>query len=78
MGTNMTSETTETAAEAYKRNLQTARDLANRIAIELGSWNANATRLHWGHVGDMAATVQDLQAAAGRMFDEGEHAPEAE
>lgn len=73
--------TTETAAQAYERNLKTARELANRIAdllteLELGNdWPAG---LHWGHVGDMSETVAGLRVVSDRMFHEGEHAPEAE
>lgn len=70
---------TETAAQAYARNLRAARELANRIAdhlteLELG--NDRPAGLHWGHVGDMAATRGELQAISDRMFHEGEFAPE--
>ena len=70
---------TETAAQAYERNLKTARELANRIAdhlarLELG--NDRPTGLHWGHVGDMGETVEGLRQVSDRMFDEGEYAPE--
>lgn len=73
--------TTETAAQAYERNLKVARELANRIAdhlteLELG--NERPAGLHWGHVGDMAETVKELRVVSDRMFGEGEHAPEAE
>lgn len=73
--------TTETAAGAYERNLRAARELANRIAdhlaeMELG--NDRPAGLHWGHVGDMAETVEGLRQVSDRMFAEGEHAPEAE
>jgi len=72
--------TTETAAQAYERNLRAARELANRIAdhlteLELG--NDRPADLHWGHVGDMAETVAGLRLVSDRMFGEGEHAPEA-
>ena len=72
---------TETAAQAYERNLKTARELANRIAdhlaeLELG--NDRPAGLHWGHVGDMAETVNGLRAISDRMFHEGEHVPEAD
>jgi len=74
----MTTET-ETAAQAYARNLRAARELADRIAdhlarLELG--NERPTGLHWGHVGDMNETVAGLRVVADRMFREGEHAPE--
>lgn len=72
---------TETAAQAYERNLRAARELANRIAdhlaeLELG--NDRPTGLHWGDVGDMSETVAGLRIVSDRMFGEGEHAPEAE
>ena len=72
---------TETAAQAYERNLRAARELANRIVdhlteLELG--NDRPAGLHWGHVGDMSETVAGLRAVSDRMFGEGEHAPEAE
>jgi hypothetical protein len=76
----MTSRT-ETADQAYARNLRAAREVANRIAdhlteLELG--NDRPAGLHWGHVGDMAETVKELRVVSDRMFGEGEHAPEAE
>jgi hypothetical protein len=72
---------TETADQAYARNLRAAREVANRIAdhlteLELG--NDRPAGLHWGHVGDMAETVKELRVVSDRMFGEGEHAPEAE
>ena len=72
---------TETAAQAFARNLRAAREVANRIAdhlteLELG--NDRPAGLHWGHVGDMAETVKELRVVSDRMFGEGEHAPEAE
>jgi len=72
---------TETAAQAYERNLRAARDLAKRIAdhlaeMELG--NVRPEGLHWGHVGDMAETVNELRVVSDRLFGEGEHAPEGE
>jgi len=71
--------TTETAAQAYARNLRAARELANRIAdhlteLELG--NDRPAGLDWGHVGDMAETVKELRVVSDRMFGEGESAPE--
>jgi hypothetical protein len=71
--------TTETASQAYERNLRAARELANRIAdhlteLELG--NDRPAGLHWGHVGDMGETVNELRVVSDRMFGEGEHAPE--
>ena len=77
----MTSETSETAAQAYKRTLQTARALADRIAdllSDLAIGTELPAHLHWGHVGDIAETVNGLRAISDRMFHEGEHAPEAE
>jgi hypothetical protein len=76
----MTSRT-ETAAQAFERNLKAAREVANRIAdhlteLELG--NDRPAGMHWGHVGDMAETEKGLRQIADRMFGEGEHAPEAE
>jgi hypothetical protein len=76
----MTSRT-ETADQAYARNLRAAREVANRIAdhlteLELG--NDRPAGLHWGHVGDMAETVKELRVVSDRMFGEGEHTPEAE
>ncbi len=73
--------TTETAAQAYERNLRTARELADRIAdhlarLELG--NERPAGLHWGHVGDMAETVKRIRSASDLMFGEGDDAPEAE
>ena len=70
---------TETADQAYARNLRAAREVANRIAdhlteLELG--NDRPAGLHWGHVGDMAETVKELRVVSDRMFGEGEHAPE--
>ena len=75
--------TTETAAQAYKRTLQTARELADRIADLLSEMERELgtglpAHLHWGHVGDIAETVNGLRAISDRMFHEGEHAPEAE
>ncbi len=72
---------TETAAQAYARNLKTARELADRIAdhlaeLELG--NDRPAGLHWGHVGDMAETVKRIRSASDLMFGEGDDAPEAE
>lgn len=72
--------TTETATQAYERNLKVARELANRIAdhlteLELG--DARPAGLHWGHVGDMSETVAGLRVVSDRMFNEGEHAPES-
>lgn len=72
---------TETAAQAYERNLRAARELANRIAdhlaeLELG--NDRPAGLDWGDVGDMSETVAGLRIVSDRMFGEGEHAPEAE
>ena len=70
---------TETAAQAYERNLRAARELADRIAdylTELG--DDRPAGLHWGHVGDMSETVAGLRVVSDRMFREGEHAPEAE
>jgi len=72
---------TETAAQAYARNLRVARELANRIADHLTELELGSDRpagLHWGHVGDMAETVEGLRGVSDRMFAEGEHAPEAE
>ena len=71
--------TSETAVQAYARNLRAARELANRIAdhlaeLELG--NDRPAGLHWGHVGDMGETVKGLRVVSDRMFDEGEYAPE--
>ena len=73
--------TTETAAQAYKRTLQTARELADRIAdllseMELELGNDLPAHLHWGHVGDIGETVKGLRAVSDRLFAEGEHAPE--
>ena len=70
---------TETAAQAYGRNLRVARELSDRIAdhlaeMELG--NVRPAGLHWGHVGDMSETVAGLRLVSDRMFGEGEHAPE--
>ena len=75
--------TTETAAQAYKRTLQTARELADRIADLLSEMERELgtdlpAHLHWGHVGDVAETVNGLRAISDRMFHEGEHAREAE
>lgn len=72
---------TETAAQAYARNLRAARELANRIAdhlteLELG--NDRPEGLHWGNVGDMAETVAGLRVVSDLMFGEGDDAPEAE
>ena len=75
--------TTETAAQAYKRTLQTARELADRIAELLSEMEQEIgtelpAHLHWGHVGDISETVSGLRAISDRMFNEGEHASEAE
>jgi len=70
---------TETAAQAYERNLKAARELANRIADHLTELELGSDRpagLHWGHVGDMGETVEGLRVVSDRMFGEGEHAPE--
>ncbi len=72
---------TETAAQAYERNLRAARDLASRIAdhltrLELG--NDRPAGLHWGHVGDMVETERELRQIADRLFGEGEFAPESQ
>jgi hypothetical protein len=84
MSMNTTKETgmptrTETAAQAYARNLRAARELANRIddhltELELG--NDRPADLDWGDVGDMAETVTGLRAVSDRMFVEGEYAPQ--
>jgi hypothetical protein len=71
--------TTETAVQAYERNLKAARELANRIADHLTALELGGERpagLHWGHVGDMAETERELQAISDRMFAGGEYAPE--
>ena len=75
--------TIETAPQAYKRTLQTAREHADRIADLLSEMEQELgtelpAHLHWGHVGDIAETVNGLRAISDRMFHEGEHAPETE
>ena len=74
--------TTETSQQAYKRTLHTARELADRIADLLSETERELgtelpAHLHWGHVGDIGETVHGLRAISDRMFDEGEHAPQA-
>ncbi len=72
--------TTETATQAYERNLRAARAPADLIAdhvraVDLG--DPRPASLHWGDVGDMAETVRGLQEVSDRLFAEGEHAEEA-
>ena len=79
--TTRTNQMTEPAEEAYKRNLATAAALAERIfshLSDLAIGNDLPAYIHWGHVGDQAATATALRAISDRMFGEGEHAPEAE
>jgi hypothetical protein len=61
------------ADEAFDRLLAEATAIATRIAHELAD-GAFPEGLDWGHVGDMAETVQGLRAVSDRMFAEGEHA----
>ena len=68
---------TETAAQAYQRNLTEARRLADLVsdyltAVELG--DARPQDLHWGHCGDMFETVQGLGEIADRLYGTGEYA----
>ena len=72
---------TETAAQAYARNLRVAHELAGRIAdllseMELELGNDLPAHLHWGHVGDIGETVNGLRAVSDRLFAESEYAPE--
>ena len=63
-----------TSADAeFDRLLAEATSIATRIAHELADGEF-PEGLHWGHVGDMAETVQGLRAVSDRMFAEGEHA----
>jgi len=73
--------TTETAAQAYARNLRAARELADRIADELARLelgNDQPVRIEWGDAGEMAEMVKRLRTASHLMFGEGDDAPEAE
>ena len=63
-----------TSAHAeFDRLLAEAIAIAARIAHELADGEL-PDGLDWGHVGDMAETVQGLRAVSDRMFAEGEHA----
>ena len=69
----------ETAAQAYERNLETARELANRIADHLAELGDDRPAgLNWIDVDDMARIRSALRSASDQIFSEGVFAPEAE
>ena len=67
--------TTESATEAYARNLRAARELADRMADELARLelgNERPSRIDWGDVEEMAEMLKHLRRASDLMFGEGE------
>ena len=75
--TTMTTHTpiATSASAEFARLLAEAIAIATRTAGELAD-GESPKGLDWGHVGDMAATVQGLHEVADRMFAEGEYAPD--
>jgi hypothetical protein len=60
------------ASQDYSELKQEAVRLARRILEALDDGGLEPYGVDWGHVGDIAATRDDLRQASDRLFQEGE------
>jgi hypothetical protein len=57
-------DTNQKASDAYTAAHQECLELCERIMETLGDMDAPGERTHWGHVGNLAHTAQQLREVA--------------
>jgi hypothetical protein len=74
--TEMTTQTTRTALDAYMEHHSAALAPVERHGgLASHDVSADPEQINWGHVGDMAETYIALRQISDRLFGEGEYAP---
>jgi len=64
-----------TAQETFVIKIAEIENMLTRIGkANDNHYNVNTNEVHWGNVGDITGTAEDLQAITNSLFKEGEYA----